>query len=130
MNFKSRLMPVRAIIFDLDGTLVDTERLHLEAFNSVLRPKGVKLTAADYFTRVVGYNDHDCIAMLLREHCMVPNETVVDELIAQKTGIYQRLVADRAVLFPGAREFVGQCAERFPLMLVTGSLRNEAELVL
>jgi phosphoglycolate phosphatase/beta-phosphoglucomutase len=39
-------------------------------------------------------------------------------------------VAEREVLFPGAADFVHRCAERFPLALVTGTLRAEAEMIL
>ena len=34
---------IRAIIFDLDGTLADTEPLHFAAFREVLLPCGVVL---------------------------------------------------------------------------------------
>src|SRR5271157_6365256 len=34
---------IRAVIFDLDGTLVDTEPLHFAAFNEVLRPEGIEI---------------------------------------------------------------------------------------
>jgi beta-phosphoglucomutase len=123
-------MAVRAIIFDLDGTLADTEQLHFEAYNKVLGAHGIQLTLADYFSRLIGYNDHDCFSLLLREQRVVANEARIGELIAQKTAVYQAIVAEREVLFPGAAEFVRRCAERFPLALVTGSLRVEAEMIL
>ncbi|MGH8010893.1 MAG: HAD hydrolase-like protein, partial [Candidatus Binataceae bacterium] len=44
----------RAIIFDLDGTLADTEPLHFEAFNQVLRNEGIELARDDYFARLIG----------------------------------------------------------------------------
>jgi beta-phosphoglucomutase len=123
-------MAVRAIIFDLDGTLADTEQLHFEAFNAVLRPYGIEIPRADYFRRLIGYNDRDCFTLLLREHEKPAREALVGELIAQKTGVYQAIVAERQVLFPGAAEFVRSCANRFPLALVTGTLRAEAEMIL
>jgi beta-phosphoglucomutase len=123
-------MAVRAIIFDLDGTLSDTEPLHFEAFNAVLKPHGIEISRADYFSRLVGYDDHDCFTILLREHRKPADEALIGELIAQKTSVYQAIVAEREVLFAGAAEFVRHCAHRFPLALVTGTLRAEAETIL
>jgi beta-phosphoglucomutase len=123
-------MAIRAIIFDLDGTLADTEGLHFEAFNAVLQAEGIEIARADYFSRLIGCNDHDCFALLLREYRRPADEGRIRELIAHKTGVYQAIVADREVLFPGAAEFVHRCAERFPLALVTGTLRAEAEMIL
>jgi len=123
-------MAVRAIIFDLDGTLADTEQLHFEAFNAVLRPHGIEIARNDYFSRLIGYDDHDCFALLLREHRKSASDALIGELITQKTAVYQATVAGRQVLFPGAAEFVRCCARRFPLALVTGTLRAEAELIL
>jgi beta-phosphoglucomutase len=123
-------MAVRAIIFDLDGTLADTEQLHFEAFNAVLRRHEIQISRADYFSRLIGCDDRDCFTLLLREHRKPSSEVVVSDLIAQKTRVYQAIIAERHVLFPGAAEFVRDCAERFPLGLVTGTLRVEAEMIL
>jgi HAD superfamily hydrolase (TIGR01509 family) len=123
-------MAVRAIIFDLDGTLADTEPLHFEAFNAVLRPYGIEIPRVDYFNRLIGYNDRDCFVLVLREHGKPDTEALVGELIAQKTLIYQASVTERQVLLPGAADFVRSCANRFPLALVTGTLRAEAEMIL
>lgn len=123
-------MGVRAIMFDLDGTLADTERLHFEAYKIVLGGEGIELAADDYFSRLIGHSDHDCFALLLREHQKPAGKARIKQLIAQKTTIYQAIAAERAVFFPGAAEFVRRCAERFPLALVTGTLRMEAELLL
>src|SRR5260370_29372378 len=108
-------MAIRAIIFDLDGTLADTEGLHFEAFNAVLQAEGIEIARADYFSRLIGFNDHDCFALLLREYRRPADEGRISELIAHKTGVYQAIVADREVLFPGAAEFVPLHAQRFPL---------------
>jgi HAD superfamily hydrolase (TIGR01509 family) len=123
-------MAVRAIMFDLDGTLADTEPLHFEAFNAVLRPHEIEIPRADYFSRLIGCDDRGCFTLILREHRKPVGHALIGELIAQKTAVYQAIVAERQVLFPGAAEFVRCCAHRFPLALVTGTLRAEAELIL
>lgn len=121
---------IRAVIFDLDGTLVDTEPLHFAAFNEVLRPEGIEIGHDEYFARLIGLNDHDCFAMVLRENRMDANEEHIASLIARKTVVYQAMVAQREVLYPGAEKFVRDCAGRFPLMIATGTLRAEAEAIL
>jgi beta-phosphoglucomutase len=121
---------IRAVIFDLDGTFVDTEPLHFAAFNEVLRPEEIEIPRDEYFARLIGLNDHDCFAMVLRENRMDAGEEHIAGLMARKTVIYQAMVADREVLYPGAEKFVRDCARRFPLMIATGTLRAEAEAIL
>jgi len=121
---------IRAVIFDLDGTIVDTEPLHFAAFNQVLRPEGIEIPRDVYFTRLIGLNDHDCFAAVLRENRMDAGEEHIAGLIARKTAVYQAIVAEREVLYPGAEKFARECARRFPLMIATGTLRAEAEAIL
>jgi beta-phosphoglucomutase len=121
---------IRAVIFDLDGTIVDTEPLHLAAFNQVLRADGGGISLDEYKARLIGLNDRDCFGTVLRENRKDAGDAHVAELIARKTVAYQAMVAEREVLYPGAEKFVRDCAARFPLMIVTGTLRAEAETIL
>jgi beta-phosphoglucomutase len=121
---------IRAIIFDLDGTLADTEPLHFEAFARVLRGEGIELDRAEYYRRLIGFDDHDCFATVLREKGRAAADGTLAALIARKAAIYQEMIAGRDVIFPGAADFVRSCARRFPLIVATGTLRVEAELIL
>jgi beta-phosphoglucomutase len=121
---------IRAVIFDLDGTLVDTEPIHLAAFSKVMREVGVTVAEADYWNRWVGYSDRDCFLAMLEENRLKVDPVLVKTLIAQKTIEYQAMIAGRDLLYSGAANFVRQCAQRFPLMLATGTLRHEAESIL
>jgi beta-phosphoglucomutase len=123
-------MTIRAIAFDLDGTLSDTEPLHFQAFAEVIRPAGIEIPREEYFSRLIGLNDHDCFAALLREHGQDAGDARVANLIDRKAVVYGAMIANRDVLYPGAEAFVRRCAERFPLILVTGTLHTEAEAIL
>jgi HAD superfamily hydrolase (TIGR01509 family) len=121
---------IRAIIFDLDGTLTDTEPLHLGAFNQVLRERALEILSEDYFARMVGLDDRDCFTTVLREHGQSADAAALAAMIASKTAAYTAMIRTRDVVRPGAERFVRACAHRFPLMVATGTLRAEAELIL
>ena len=121
---------IRAIVFDLDGTLVDTEPLHFQGFREVLAGEGIELGQEDYFQRLIGYNDRECFAVVLREHGRSVETATIEALVARKALRYMELIGGAELFYPAACEFVWQCARRFPLVLATGTLRAEAELLL
>jgi beta-phosphoglucomutase len=121
---------IRTILFDLDGTLADTEPLHYAAFNEVLRPDSIEIAREEYFSRLIGYNDHDCFEAVLKENAKDASAAHIDALIGRKAANYQQIIRNRDVMYPGAADFVRACAARFPLMVVTGTLRAEAEMIL
>ncbi|HVN90430.1 MAG TPA: HAD family phosphatase [Candidatus Binataceae bacterium] len=121
---------IRALIFDLDGTLADTEPLHFEAFRTTLSTMGIDLGREEYYDRLIGYNDHDCFAAVMDDRGKTYDQTALDRLIAAKAEVYQAVIAKRDVLYPGAADFVRRCAERFPLAIATGTLKAEAEMIL
>ena len=51
---------VRAVIFDFDGVISDSEILHLEAFNEVLSKYSIEITRDDYYREYLGLTDVDC----------------------------------------------------------------------
>jgi HAD superfamily hydrolase (TIGR01509 family) len=48
-----------AILFDIDGTLADTDPLHIKAFNVMLDRFGRHISSEEYFKRVMGYTNAD-----------------------------------------------------------------------
>ena len=71
------------VIFDFDGVIADTERLHLEALQHVLSPRGVELTLEQYESGYLGSTDHDllialpCLQTLSHQKAQVAGERSV-----------------------------------------------------
>jgi HAD superfamily hydrolase (TIGR01509 family) len=51
-----------ALLFDLDGTLVDTDRLHHAAFAEILAERGATLSLDDYRTHIMGHPNEAIMA--------------------------------------------------------------------
>jgi len=58
---------LRAVIFDFDGVITDSEILHLRSFNNVLGQYGIEITRDDYYKKYLGSTDLDCFKQLRTE---------------------------------------------------------------
>jgi beta-phosphoglucomutase len=120
----------RAIIFDFDGVIADSEPLHLAAFQQALEPEGIILTTEAYYADYLGYDDYDAIVAALREAGRPPTEENVQALMAAKAEHFLALVRDGVRILPGVPAFVRDSAARAPLAVASGALRREIELIL
>jgi len=48
---------LKAVIFDFDGVISDSEILHFRAFNQMLAQYGIEITIKDYYKTYLGFND-------------------------------------------------------------------------
>ena len=114
------------LLFDLDGTLVDTDAAHLAAFADVLQPAGVAVDEAFYRSRIAGRSN----AQILAE--TVPDASQADllRLSAEKERLYRNRLGEVRLL-PGAGALLRWArAESITCALVTTSPRASVEAVL
>jgi HAD superfamily hydrolase (TIGR01509 family) len=122
INDPERWPALAAVLFDLDGTLVDSERENVESVVLACRRLGVELTADDR-RFIVGHSWNEIHALIAREHGIAVS---MDDLIARAVDEKRALVAvsgHRAL--PHAVETVRRFAERWPLAIVSGGSRVE-----
>jgi beta-phosphoglucomutase len=115
------------VVFDFDGVLADTERLHLRAFQEVFAPRGWHLDEAEYFERWAGYSDRDVIAGVASDRGAALTAGALAALLAEKSGAFANAQAVGAALFPGVRTCVAALARQYPLAIASGSLRDEIQ---
>jgi beta-phosphoglucomutase len=114
------------LLFDLDGTLVDTDRLHLQAWCTVLAEFGRTLTLHDYRARVMGAPNDAIMGFLFADR--TPRDHA--ELAERKESLFR---ASLATLVPAAGlldllDWADQAAVRCGV--VTNAPRPNAELML
>jgi len=114
-----------AIIFDLDGVLLDSEGLQYQAYARVLRDFGVTVTPQEYA-------QHWIAAGHGPEYAVRAYHLPVDapQLRALKHPVYHEILRQRAALMPGALEALARLHARFPLALATNSIRTDVAFVL
>ncbi len=121
---------LRAIIFDFDGIIADTEPLHFRGFQKVLEGIGIPLTEREYYADYLGFDDRGAFLAALSSHNRPASAGTVAYLMQQKAIAYLDAVKERIVIFPGVPGFVRNVSTRLPLAIASGALRNEIELIL
>lgn len=105
-----------AVIFDLDGVIVDSQAAHLEAFRVFARAHGASPDDAT-LRRTFGMHNRDIMPMLLGR-ALDAAETA--RLSDEKEALYRQLARGRLVPIPGARELVTSL-DRAGVPLAVGS---------
>ena len=101
--------PTEAIIFDMDGTMIDSMPWHAKAWVEFARRRGMELDVPDLMARTTGKNGTECIRELLGRE--VP-QGEADALTREKEDIYQGLFSARFAEVAGFRAFAAQVAGR------------------
>lgn len=121
---------LRAIIFDFDGTIVNSEPLILKLTQQMAALEGWTITEEEYYKTYLALDDRGIVEHLYRSHDRRLDEARRDELVEWKARKYMDAIRDGLPTFPGAIEFVRRVASQFPLAIASGSFRAEIEYLL
>ena len=115
-----------ALLFDLDGTLVDSDAEHLAAFQQVFAPHRIALDRAAYATNIMGASN-DAIARLYLSHLPADEQAAT---LAAKEKAYREGLGDLE-LIAGAVALLDFADLRgLKRAVVTNAPRANAEKVL
>ncbi len=130
---------IKAIIFDVDGTLSETEETHRKAFNRAFKHQGLPwhwdrpayrklLQVTGGKERIRYFVARDDPKRLLAPDCT----DFVRELQQEKTSIYTRMVAEgAAILRPGVRDFIQEAGDNgYRLAIATTTSAPNVEALL
>ncbi|MFJ6214719.1 HAD family hydrolase [Streptomyces sp. NPDC092296] len=112
-----------AIVFDCDGTLMDSESHWVEARELVLHSYGVA-PDAEFAARARGVHYTEC-GRLMAEAADQPQ--LAEEMTEQLLECFRKLVAENPVTMPGAPELVRSVARFAPLAVASNCPRDVVE---
>lgn len=114
-------MKYKAIIFDMDGTIVDTNNIWVQATDHVLSSRGITLTQKqeqELREKVSGLSIHES-CKIVKDIAQLPES--VEQLIIEKQNLADNLYEQGISFIPGFAQFHAQLAKH---KLKTGVATN------
>ena len=122
---------LRAVIFDFDGVITDSEILHLRAFNQVLAQYSIEITTKDYYKDYLGLTDLDCFQLVARKGRLGLEAQRIENLVKQKNQVFEKLAKIEATIFEGTPEFLQMLKQNgIPMAICSGAVLAEIEPIL
>ncbi|MEM1353366.1 MAG: HAD family phosphatase [Planctomycetota bacterium] len=128
----------KAIIFDFDGVIVDSEPLHYQAFVMVGRSFGYSFTYEQYMAQYIGFDDRDAFRYMLGQAIEAGHapeigdqEAYLLELIEKKRVAFEAIAAMGTAAIPGAVELIDQAsAVNLPIAIASGATQADIDQML
>ncbi len=99
---------LKAVIFDLDGTLADSDRVHFKVFQDFFAKKGVSLDKATYRRKISGRQNSAILADFLPALSAAEGEA----FSAKKEASFRELAKGNLVPLPGLMDLLAQLKSR------------------
>jgi beta-phosphoglucomutase len=113
-------VPIRAVIFDFNGTLSDDEPVLCRIYCALFAEYGEPISEREYYERLSGLAEHT-----IAELCLGPGDPRVPAFIRERIDRYRSTVADGSTVTEAMRKAVRFAAAHAQLAIVSGAAREE-----
>ena len=121
----------RAVLFDFDGVIVNSEPLHFRSFQQVLKGEHIDLSEDEYYRELIGFDDRGGFRHVFEKRGRALEPRTLLALMARKSRVMMQLIHERRFhALPGVEEFVRGLWRTTPLAICSGALREEIEAML
>jgi len=120
-----------AILFDFDGVIVNSEPLHLYAFQEILKAESIILSEEEYYRELIGFDDRGAFRHIFSQRGNPIDAKNLARLMARKSEVVTDLIHGKKYrALPGVDQFVRGLRRHYPLAICSGALREEIETML
>lgn len=95
-------VPPRAVVFDLDGLMFNTEELYQQVGGEILRKRGHEFTP-ELLNAIMGRPGHVALAMMIEWHRL---DATVETLVAETRELFPPILDRRLAFMPGLAELL------------------------
>ena len=121
----------KAVLFDFDGVIVNSEPLHFLAFHEVLRGEKIELTEEEYYRELIGFDDKGAFKHVFeRRGRELDPRTFLRVMTLKSEKMMDLIRARKYHTLSGVDEFVRGLWWHYPLAICSGALREEIEAML
>ncbi len=121
---------IKALVFDFDGIIADSEPVHLRAFQKTVSRLGLSLPSSEYYSLYLACDDRAFFTMFLEKNGIPAPREEIERLTSEKGSFFEQMAAERVRIFPGVAEFLESVHGRFTICIGSGALSAEIKTVL
>jgi len=130
LKLPANIKEIKAVILDMDGVLVDTEHIHMKAFDSFLEKYGLKVDDT-FLQSLIGTSIEENIKMFFKRFPQLEGEDI-QQLISERNKIYADMI-NREPLAPisGVIEVLDYCLNNdIKTALASSSDKDQIDLII
>jgi beta-phosphoglucomutase len=121
----------RAILFDFDGVVVNSEPLHFFAFQETLKEEKIDLSEQEYYQELIGFDDKGAFKHVFQKHGRTLDpKTFLRVMTHKKEHMMRQIESRKYEALPGVEAFVRSLWRNYPLGICSGALSEEIEAML
>ena len=99
---------LKAVIFDFDGVISDSEPCHFAAYNKVLIDFGIQISKQEYYAEYLGFTDYELFETVKKKYKTDFKGASIEQLVERKAKFFQELIGQADHLINGVAELIGK----------------------
>ncbi|OXU14614.1 HAD family hydrolase [Sedimentisphaera salicampi] len=121
-------MGFKAVLFDFDGVIADTELLHYMAFCKILEKQAGRIEKDVYWEKYLGFTDKEALEAMSRDYGFELTEEKLGWLIDEKAAVFDELASTERCILKGFAQLTSSLSKAgIKMAICSGALFSDIE---